>query len=166
MNLYELTQAQAALVAMIDDNTDPETGELASDFADALDSAEIATADKLAAVEAFRRGLRAEAVALKAEEERLARRRKALEGRDDGLGRYIQSCLTLAGLDHLKAGTFDFRLQASAPSVVLLCDAADLPAEYRKATWTADKTAIKDALKRGEELEFATMTESRHLRVR
>lgn len=166
MNLYELTQAQAALVAMIDDNTDPETGELASDYADALDSAEIATAEKLSAIEAFRRGLRAEAVALKAEEDRLAKRRKALEGRDDGLGKYIASCLTLAGLDHLKAGTFDFRMQNNAPAVMLLCEAEELPAEFRKVAYTADKKAIGEALKRGEELEFATLSASKNLRVR
>ena len=166
MNLYELTQEQAALVATIDDHTDPETGELSSDYAAALDSAEIATAAKLEAVEAFRRGLAAEAEAFKAEETRLAKRRKAMEARHESLGKYMASCLTLAGLDHLKAGTFDFRMQANAPAVMLLCDPADLPTEYRKATWTADKKAIGEALKRGEELEFAVLSPSKSLRVR
>lgn len=166
MNLYELTQEQAALVAMIDEHTDQETGELGSEYAAALDASEAATAAKLEAVEAYRRGIRAEAAAFKAEEERLAKRRKALENRDDSLGKYIASCLTLAGLDHLKAGTFDFKMQASAASVLLLCEAEELPAEYRKVSYTADKKAIGDALKRGEELEFASLTRSQSLRVR
>jgi hypothetical protein len=166
MNLYELTQAQADLIAQIDTYTDPETGELSEAYANALDAAEIATADKLAAVEAFRRGLQAEAAAFKAEEERLSKRRKALEGRDEALKKYIASCLTLAGLDHLKAGTFDFRMQANPPAVMLCCEPAELPAEYRKATWTADKKAIGDALKRGDELEFAVLSPSKSLRVR
>ena len=166
MNLYELTQEQAALVALIDEHTDPETGELDAAYAEALEASELATAAKLEAVEAFRRGIRAEAEAFKAEEVRLAKRRKALESRDEALGKYIASCLTLAGLDHLKAGTFDFRMQSNAPAVMLLCEAADLPAEYRKATWTADKAAIKEAIKRGEELEFAVLSPSKSLRVR
>lgn len=166
MNLYELTQEQAALVALIDDNTDPETGELACDYADALESAELAVAAKVEAVEAYRRGIAAEAEAFKTEEVRLAKRRKAMEARHESLGKYIASCLTLAGLDHLKAGTFDFRMQANAPAVMLLCQPEELPAEYRKATWTADKKAIGEVLKRGEELEFAVLSPSRSLRVR
>lgn len=166
MNLYELTQEQAALVAMIDNHTDPETGELDAAYAEALEASELATAAKLEAVEAFRRGIRAEAEAFKAEEMRLAKRRKALESRDEALGKYIASCLTLSGLDHLKAGTFDFRMQNNSPAVMLTCDVMDLPEEYRKATWTADKKAIGDMLKAGEELEFAVLSPSRSLRVR
>ena len=166
MNLYELTQEQAALVALIDEHTNPETGELDAAYSEALEASELATAAKLEAVEAFRRGLRAEVDALNAEIDRMCKKRKSLESRHEGLGKYIALCLTLAGLDHLKAGTFDFRMQANAPAVVLLCEAADLPVEYRKATWTADKVAIKEALKRGEELEFAILSPSKSLRVR
>ena len=166
MNLYELTQEQAALLDLIDQHTDPETGELDAEYAAALDAAELATASKLEAVEGFRRGLRAEAEAFKAEEARLAKRRKALEGRDEALGKYIASCLTLAGLDHLKAGTFDFRMQNNAPAVVIFCEAEELPVEWRKATWTAKKKEIGEALKRGEVLEFAELSASKSLRVR
>ena len=167
MNLYELTQEQAALVDLIDDNTDPETGELGAEYAAALDAAEIATEAKLSAVEAFRRGVRAEAVAMKAEEDRLARRRKALENRDESLGRYISNCLDLAGLDHLKAGTFDFRMQKNAPSLVMFDMAAEIPAEYLiPQPPKVDKVAIKDAIKGGADVPGFRLEAGRSLRVR
>ena len=166
MNLYELTQEQAALLDLIDQHTDPETGELDAEYAAALDAAELATAAKLEAVEGFRRGLRAEVDALNAEIDRMCKKRKTLESRHEGLGKYIASCLTLAGLDHLKAGTFDFRMQNNAPAVVIFCEAEELPVEWRKATWTAKKKEIGEALKRGEVLEFAELSASKSLRVR
>lgn len=166
MNLYELTQGQAALVAMIDDHTDPETGELDAEYATALDASEGATAAKLEAVEVYRRGIRAEALAFKAEEERLAKRRKAMESRDASLGRYIASCLELAGLDHLKAGTFDFRMQKNAPALVM-DEGANIPAEYLiPQPDKVDNAAIKDALKAGTEIPGFRLDAGRSLRVR
>ena len=166
MNLYELTQEQAALVAIIDQHTDPETGELSADYAADLEASELAVAAKLEAVEAFRRGLRAEAEAFKAEEARLAKRRKALEGRDEALGKYISSCLTLAGLDHLKAGTFDFRMQNNSPALVM-DDGANIPAEYCiPQPDKIDNAAIKAALRAGEEIPGFRLESGRSLRVR
>lgn len=166
MNFYELTQEQAALIDLIDQHTDPETGELDATYAEALDAAELATAAKLEAVEGFRRGLRAEAEAFKAEEARLAKRRKAMEARDEALGKYIASCLTLAGLDHIKAGTFDFRMQSNAPALVM-DEGACIPAEYLiPQPEKIDNAGIKAALKAGAEIPGFRLVSGRSLRVR
>lgn len=167
MNLYEMTQAQAELIALLESHTDPETGELDPAYAASLEASELATAQKLEAVEAYRRGIRAEAVAFKAEEDRLTKRRKAMEARDESLGLYIGACLDLAGMDNLKVGTFDFRMQASAPSIIILDEIELIPPEYLiPQPPKVDKSKIKDALSNGVELEFATLRRGRHLRVR
>lgn len=173
MNLYKHTEELAALMRLFDGATDPETGEISVQDSDTLEAwaseVEAGFDAKLEAVESYRRNLMAEAVALKAEEDRMERRRKALERRGDAFAAYIASALTLAGKDKAKAGTFSFSFRNS--EAVVLSDGATLDTvplrfvriEERK---TLDKVAAKAALKAGEELPGLSLEVRRNLVVR
>lgn len=165
MNLYQHTVEQSALLAQIEQHTDPETGELDPQFAADLEAVEIALADKIAAVEGYRRGLLAEAKAFRDEEVRTGRRAAALEARHAALGRYIETCMDLAGIDRIKAGTFSLRLQANPPALVVEAG-AEVPAQYFvPQPPKLDRAALKDALKSGEQIAGCRLEQGRSLRV-
>ena len=112
------------------------------------------------------KNLSAEAEALKKEEERLYARRKAKENAVSRMKKSLQEAMEATGKTKFKTELFSFNIQANAPSVMLHKDPVEIPAEYQKVTIEADKTAIKEALKRGEQLDFASLEQSASLRIR
>lgn len=166
MTLYELSAEQCRLLDGMIDACDPESGELPEDYAQAIDAAELAIAEKLDAIEAYRRGIQAEAAALRIEEKRMAAKRRTLERRDERLEEYVLDYMARAGLQTIKAGRFDFRAVANAPRLVIE-DGANVPAEYLiPQPEEIDKEAIKDALKMGAIIPGFRLERGRSLRVK
>ena len=108
----------------------------------------------------------AEAEALKKEEERLYARRKAKENAVSRMKKSLQESMEATGKTKFKTELFSFGIQNNAPSVVLDKEVSELPEEYQKITVEANKTAIKEALKKGERFDFAHLEESASLRIR
>lgn len=107
----------------------------------------------------------------KAEEQRVAAHRKALENAADRMKTRL--CEQMIAMDQLKVETprFKVAVQRSASSVEVLCDAADLPAMWRRevpATVAPDKAAILADLKAGVNGEsFARLTDgTAYVRIR
>ena len=100
----------------------------------------------------FIKSLGSDVEIIKAEENRLAARRKALENKQTWLKNYLHTQLEIAGVDKVKT-----------------TDEAIVPTQFKTvipASYTIDKNAIKDAIKRGEEVPGCSLSQGRSLRIR
>lgn len=163
MNLYELTEQQAELVCQMYLHVD-EDGVIADDFCDMLDGAQMAIEQKLVAIQCIRIRAQAEEEMYKREIERLQRKSKASARLDKRLKEYIESFMARTEQKAVAAGTFKFRLQKNAPKLVI---DGKIPEDYIEFLLIEkpNDEAIKDALKRGEVLDFAHLEQSETLRV-
>jgi len=104
----------------------------------------------------------------KAEEKRIAARRKAFENTITRVKQYAKECMDLMGAEKITAGTFTLGIQNNPPSLEITDEAA-IPNAYKiviPATTTPDKDRIKADLKAGIEIPGAVLTVGRSLRIR
>lgn len=115
------------------------------------------------------RNIQATADAIKEAEEKMMTRRKTLERRIDWLKGYLKSGLELAGINKVESPFFNITVQKS-PESVEIDEPALLPAAYWKQPEppppVIDKTAIKAAIKAGEDVPGARLTQGTHLRIK
>lgn len=146
MTLYEI---QDNIRKAIEQGFDEETGEILD--TNALEALEIQRDEKIENIALFIKNLKAEAEAIKAEKMNLARRQQNAESKAESLKRYLTNCLggekffsPKVAISYRKSQTVEF---------IDGFDVNQLPEQYqRKADPEADKTALKDALKAGEEI--------------
>lgn len=106
--------------------------------------------------------------AAKAEEQRIAGRRKAVENRIAHLKGYLQRCMESAEIMTLEAGTHSLRIQQNPPKVAVDAEQNIPPRfftiipEQKKL----DKKALGDALKNGEVIVGAHLERGMSLRIR
>lgn len=106
---------------------------------------------------------------LQEEEKRLQARRKALENKVEALTSYLEGSMKATGLKKFKTPLYSFGIQKNPERVVLSPEATiyTVPAKYLKILDPEiNKTAIKEALKSGEVLDFAHLEQSESLRIR
>lgn len=104
----------------------------------------------------------------KAEEKRIASRRKALENTITRVKEYAKTCMELMGAEKIDTGTFTLSIQNNPPALQIE-DGAEPPAEYciiipEQRTWDKDK--VKSDLKSGKMVPGATLTVGRSIRIR
>lgn len=158
--LYELNQQYQQLIDLIS-NSDVERIE----FADTLESIEEAIEDKLENTAKVIRAIEAEANAIKVEEDRLKKRRQALEGNADRLKDYIFHTMQITGKDKVKGAHINLRLQYNPPSVRML-DEKLVPAHYLVEQHpTVDKKALLTDLKNGIAVEGVELKREQSLRI-
>jgi hypothetical protein len=161
--LYELTTAYREVWNMVEDDTTDLTV-----ITDTLESIEGAIEEKAANIANFIRSLDYDAEAIKAEEKRLADRRKAIENRIAAIKRYIQCQMESTGIDKIKTPTQTISLQKNPPALVVSDDKA-VPPQYLVVIpehYEVDKTRIKEALKNGEIVPGCELTQGKSLRIR
>lgn len=159
-SLYEIRQD---LLTVIEGGYvfDEETGEVfwSSDDLDRL--AETYDA-KVEACGCYIKNLQAEAEMLKAEEQALAKRRKAIESKEKWMRDYL-----LANLQEFGEAGFSAKAKVSTrkSEAVQVLDVSAIPDEYMrvKTTATPDKAAIKKALKNGESVPGAAIVQNVNL---
>jgi hypothetical protein len=161
-SLYELTADALA----VRDAIEAADGEITPEVEAALAELEAQAEGKLEAFGKLIANWQGEASALKAEEARLASRRKALDNAVTRLKDRARDWLEATGQTKVKAGVWTFAIQASPPSVAVT-DQASVPAQY----WVTpdpslDRRAILDALKSGEVVPGAEIKTGTHLRIR
>lgn len=113
------------------------------------------------------KGIDNDAAGIKAEETRLAARRKTLENKQANMKRYLESQLKEMGLDKVKTPLFTIAIQNNPPSVEITNE--DIIPERFKNTVTITsivKKDLLDALKAGEVIEGATIKQGQSLRIR
>ena len=146
MNLYEIAGQYRAVLEMEPENDD----ELAAQM-NALDELGGELTVKADNIVRYMRNLSSEADALKAEEDKLYQKRKAIENKHDRLKNYLAVQLYLAGIRELKAGIFKLRFQPTTPAISIIDESA-LPEKFWIVWREASKQAIKDAIRKGEEV--------------
>ena len=163
MKLYQLTENYQNLWDLVED----ETIDL-SIVETALKTVEGAIQEKAQNLAVFIKSLGADIEVIKAEEKRLADRRKALENRQAGIKNYLQSQLEMAKLDKIKTAVITVSMQNNPPAVQII-DEAIIPAQYKTIvpqTFTIDKKSIADDIKKGISVPGAESTQGRSLRIR
>jgi hypothetical protein len=163
LKLYDLVESYQNIQNLIDaEDADNES------LGMALSVIETEIEAKAQNVTVIIKGLEADAATIKAEEKRLADRRKALENKSAWLKGYLTDELSKAGLEKVKTHTFTIALQNNPPAVNITDEKA-IPAKYLTIvpeTYVIDKKAIADAIKRGEKVLGAELTVGKSLRIR
>lgn len=164
MTLYELTSEYLDLLAMLEDPDVDE--ELINDTLEALGGELEVKADGYARV---MRQMDADAKAIKAEEERLANRRKSLESRSAALKGRLQQMMEITGKVKFKTELFSFGIQKNPAAVVMDEQYIEnIPECYLIVQEPKiDKQKIKEDLKAGLDLEgIAHLEQTESLRIR
>lgn len=157
MRIYELAEAYQQIIDRI------EEGEV--DLTDTLESIEDALEVKLENTAKIIRTWESESVALKAEEDRLKKRRETRENGADRLKKYIFENMQKVKKEKIEGELFTLRLQKNPVKVNILNDKS-IPANYLvEQNPTINKKAILEDLKNGIAVEGAELQKSKHLRI-
>jgi hypothetical protein len=164
MTLYEIDSKISDLLEMIYEDAETNGGEIADDMAEELEGLEMERTVKIENIACYVKNLDAEAEAIKAEEKRLAERRKTAENKAVRLREYL--ALALHGEDVYSSARVKLSWRKS--ETVEIENVDDLPEDYRriKTVVEADKTAIKQAIKAGEDIAGAFLMERRNLQIK
>ena len=162
IKLYDLAADFKKVSELIDnEEIDPEV------LQDTLQSIEGAIEIKAVNIATLVQGLSADADIIKAEEKRLAARRKAIEGKQKWLKDYLQSQMEYAGID-IKTATHTIALQKNPPALFIEDDKA-IPSQYMTLIperWEVDNAKVKEALKAGRKVPGAELRQGKSLRIR
>lgn len=148
MTLYELTGAMKDFELEVDEN-----GEITN--MDELESLEMARHEKIENLCLYIKNLRAESAALAGEIKGFQYRKKMTDNKVDRLMKYLGDCLEGKEYKSAKA-----KVTYKKTSVVACEDPLALESRFQRVKVEADKTAIKNALKSGEEVTGAHLEEN------
>lgn len=166
LTLFELTDAITELVDdIVDANLAGDTEDVETLF-DELDSLYDARSEKHEGYVHVIKNSETAAAACKAQAATFYARAKALESLSRRLKETLLADLHQHGEKSTTAGNFKLARQNGTPRVVVSIDAADLPVDYQRITIEADKLALKDALKAGEEVNGVELEPTEHIRIR
>jgi hypothetical protein len=164
MNLLDLTKEAQALEELMLSAVDPDTGEVV-DQEGLLDrwlkETEGDLAAKLESIARLFRELEARAAVRKAEEEKLAKGRKAIENQAKRLKDWTKFCLESNGTAKIEAGPYTFAIQKNGgvvPMRLLTEDVEKIPVAFLETKVTINNAAIRAALEAGDE-SAATVAE-------
>ena len=169
MTLYDIDAQIAALDGAAEDDMliDAETGELIS-VSQALDALRMEREAKLENVACWVKNLSAEADAIREEENRLVKRRKAAETKAANLKSWLLAAMTREDgtTDKLKTGRVSISVKRNPPSTVV--DDELLPSTYKvaKITYQANKELIKRELLAGGEVPGAHLEYGRSVVIK
>lgn len=163
-SLYELNAAYQNLMERLYDEELPEEAVI-----DTLDSIEGAIEDKAEGYSKIIRQFDADIDALKDEEMRLAKRRRALENRKEMLKTNLFNTMKTVGLAKIKTPLFTVSIQKNGGKRGLVLDipVEELPPAFQKVTIAADNDALRDWLGEAESCPFCHLAEQgESLRIR
>ena len=148
---------------------DEETGEVidrTDTLEELLESITGDAGEKLENIEYIKRDILAKCEAIKAEEKRLATRRNGMEANIERMKSLQLMLVNLAG-GKLKTDKFTFsKRKSESVELDTFVDASMLPEEYRKISYSADKTKLKKAIKQGVHIEGVEIVENEGVSVR
>lgn len=163
-SIYELTQDYLQILSMLEDpELDPQT------LADTMEGIEGEFEIKAENYAKVMKNLEGDILAIKAEIDRLTSKKRVIENNIKSMKNNLQYAMETTGKTKFKTELFGFNIQKNTPSVVIdLEDLSKLPSQFIKQhEIEADKTAIKEALKRGENLDgIAHLEQSESLRIK
>ena len=149
-SLYELTEDLRHLQELVDSADD--LPQQAIDEAFDLIKGELS--DKLEAYQAVCAGIAGDVAAIKAEEQRLAERRKALEKRSEQMCARMLEAMRLMGENKVRTARWTFSARKT-PGRIVVDDDGSIPMGFLAIKLSPDLKAIKEHLKKVGPLPFA-----------
>jgi hypothetical protein len=160
-NLYELSEEIQSIQAAYEAGEIPEEA-----FANTLEGVQMEFDAKIENLCKLRANLLADAVAYKAESDRLKSRETAAKNEATRLQDYILGVLRTTGQKKVKAGIFTASI-AKSPAALKIYDESLIPKSYYvPQPDILDKTAIKEAIKSGQKVPGAELVQGEHLNIR
>jgi hypothetical protein len=173
--LYDLTEDLLVLQDLIEQATvDPDgnpkemTDEDKASLAPMVDELIANYETKAENILKYRQSLTAFINTCKAEEERIAKRRKSAENKVSALMWILEESMRKLKTKKLTAGTFTLTMQKNKASVYIILE-NKLPAEYWRIIpekREPDKILIYESLTAGKEVPGAALSQSESLRIR
>lgn len=166
MKLYELTNDYLAFLEAIDNDEIPEEA-----IADTLEAITACIEDKADSIACLLKNLDAECIAIKAEEARLAERRKAKEKAHERIKQYLSETLQRAGLDKIETARNKITFRKSESVEVNEETFIEWALKHRDdlLTYSApkvNKTEVKKALKDGIEIVGAELRIKNNIQIK
>lgn len=155
MNLYEIEDAILECV-------DTETGDILD--IEKLEALEIERDAKISNLACWVKELRSDAAAIKAEKDNLDKRMKAKENLADRISNYLQNFLNGAKFEDSRCA-ISYR-KSESTEIADGLDLNTLPDECKKITVTANKTAIKEALKGGAKIDGCALVVKNNIQIK
>lgn len=163
-NIYEITNDYLQIMAMLEDpELDPQT------LADTMEGIEGEFEIKAENYAKVMKNLEGDILAIKAEIDRLTSKKRVIENNIKNMKSTLQTAMETTGKTKFKTELFSFNIQKTAPSVVIDEQYIEnIPDKYLKyKDPEINKTAIKDAIQKGEDLDgIAHLEIKSSLRIR
>lgn len=155
MNLYEIDAA-------ILDCVDMETGDILD--LEKLEALEMEHKAKISNLACWVKDLRSDAAAIKAEKDALDKRMKAKENLADRISNYLENYLNGAKFEDSRC-IISYR-KSESTEIAEDLDLNTLPDDCKKITITANKTAIKAALKSGANIDGCKLVVKNNMQIK
>lgn len=167
MNNLSLYQLSGNYLEAMDFLTDPELDLPIEAINDTLEALGGELEDKAINVTKFLRNMEVVADAIKAAEESMAKRRKALENRVQWMKAYLKGNMEHTGISKIECPFFKLSIQKN-PAAVNIFDENKIPLEFKEQviSWKIDKNAIKDLIKSGQAVPGAELTQCTRLVIK
>lgn len=164
MTIYEITSDYLQLMQMLEDpELDPQ---VLADTMEGIEGEFEFKADNYARV---MKNMEAELNGIKAEIDRLSNRKKTIENNVKRMKEALQYSMEVTGKTKFKTELFSFGIRKNAPSVIMDEPYIEnVPERFLKYSEpTINRTAIKEAIQNGENLEgLAHLEQSESLSIR
>lgn len=163
-NLYQITQDYLQIMSMMEDpELDPQT------LADTMEAVEGELEVKAENYAKVMKNLEADVAGIKAEIDRLSERKKTIENNIKRMKEALQFSMETTGKTKFKTELFSFSVRNNAPKVVMDEEYIEnVPERFLKyKDPEINKTAIKEAIQKGEDLEgLAHLEQSKSLMIK
>ena len=163
MTLYEINQQMEEAINRMFAEANENDGEVSQETTDLIAELQIARDDKLEALGCVIKNKKAEAEAIKAEADILAKRKKSLDREVDSLEKYVSMMLNGQPFESAKV-KFSFR---ESEQVIIDDDKKLARIWFRKVVkFEPNKDAIKEAIKAGKKVRFAHIEKRQNRQTR
>lgn len=158
-SLYELTGQYLALMEIAEE-ADPDV------LRDTLEGINGEFEDKADNCAKVIRNLEGNVEAIKAEIERLEKKKKGWENSIQSIKKNLERSMIITGKRKFKTLLFSFGIQKNTPSVSVK-DESKVPAQFwKKQDPKLDRTSLKEFLKENGNTEYAELVQGESLRIR
>lgn len=163
-SLYEINaELQEAINNMFLEATESETGEVSQETADKISELQMAREEKIDNIGAYIKNLKSDVVALKAEIDNLKERMDSKKKKAEYLENYLSEIL---GGEKFESPRVKISYRKSESVMIPDMELLDEAYTKTKTEVVADKTAIKEALKAGEEVRGAFLETKNNIQIK
>jgi cell division septum initiation protein DivIVA len=160
--LYEVAGFLQQVIDAVNAQAEQAEGEISEDWSELLDAVTEERDIKALGIASYIKNLTAEAEAIKAEKQKLAKRQAATENRIESLKNYLSAYLRQG--EKISDATTVIGWRKS--TVLHILDESAIPDAYFKVERTPMKTEIKDAVKNGAEIGGVELVEKQSIQIK